>query len=250
MSECYEKLLDIVWKLSYDWYQGIDEVSTMDRNIQQIMELFLHDPFWAIGKVKTPDKARLQQFAASYRLPEDYIKLLSITDGFVLFGAGDYRIDDIGFVLEWHEPRTDAGFVEQVLEIGYFMDYALLINQNESQTSSYLYAGDACSLTEFIRIGTITDFFNGLIASKGEIPFWNTEGQELFDFSEDHLSVNPGILEVPARGRTVISRRPYYPTEEEIRVNGSTKAVIVTYSNGIEEKFFLRNEDGFGADVE
>ena len=222
----------------------------MNRNIEQIMELFLHDPFWEIGKVKTPDKTQLQQFAASYHLPEDYVRLLSITDGFVLCGAGDYCIDDIACVLAWREPRKDAGLLEQALQIGYFMDYDLLINMKESQTDSYLYAGISCSLTDFVRIGTITDFFNGLIASKGDIPFWEEQGQELFDFLEDHLSANPGILEVPARGRTVISRCPYEPSEEEIRINGRNKAVIVMYSNGTEEKLFLLDEaeNGVGRD--
>ncbi len=222
----------------------------MKRNIRQIMELFLHDPFWEIGKVRTPDKAQLQQFTEQYHLPEDYVELLSITDGFVLFHAGDYCINDIEYILEWREPMIDAGLLEQVLEIGYFMEYTLLINLNESQTSSYLYAGDHDSMKDFIRIGTITDFLNGLIESKGEIPFWEERGQELFDFSEENLAVNPGILEVPARGRTIVSRRPYQLTEEEIRVNGNRKAVIVTYSNGTEEKIVLWDEEknGVGRD--
>ena len=230
----------------------------MNRNIEQIMELFRSDPFWELDELKTPDKAQLEKFTALYNLPEDYVKLLSITDGFVLFHAGDYAIHDMAFVSECRQLNIDTGLLEQVLEIGYFTDYTLLINRKESQTSTYLYAGNSCSMKEYVRIGTITDFLNGLIASKGEIPCWKdceTEGLqnwdgELFDFSQDNLYLNQGILEVPARGYTIVSRQPYEPTEEEIRVNGNGKAVLLTYSNGIQEKWFLRDEETSNVDMD
>ena len=213
------------------------------RNIDEIMDLFLHDPFWEIGLVKTPDQAKLHHFAQSYCLPEDYLKLLSISDGFVLFHGGDFRINDIGWTLECkNNPEYQAGFVDDVLEVGCFLEQNLLLNQRESHTSSYLYAGDCCSFTDYVRIGTITDFLNGFIEAKGEVPFWETRDRELFDFSADNLHMNPGILEAPARGRTVVSIRPYYPSEEEIRVNGLKHAVIIEYSNGMKETIFLHED--------
>lgn len=214
----------------------------MARNIEEIMELFQSDPEWGLAKLAPPDKASLLELQKTYPLPEDYLKLQSITDGFVLFHAGDYRIDDLKFVLQDYKKGDppNMGLIDSVLTVGYIMDYYLVINQRESHTDSYLYAGDCCSAEDYVRVGTITDFLNALIESKGEMPFWQIKGRELFDFSTDNLSLNPGVLEVPARGRTIVSTRPYDPSPEEIRVSGLNRAVTVTYSNGTEKTFFLR----------
>lgn len=215
-------------------------VRNMALNIEQILDLLLKDPFWEVPRLNPPEPAVLESFIHTYRLPEDYVRLLAATDGLTLFQAGDYRIDRMEEITQWKKnPWYSSDYLEDILVVGYFMDYYLVINQRESATSSYLYAGIACSLRDYVRVGTITDFLNGLIKSKGEIPFWETEDQELFDFSADSLPQNPGILDVPARGRTIVSKRPYIPSEEEVRVSESRNAVIVAYSNGTEETFFL-----------
>ena len=212
----------------------------MARNIEQIMELFQSGPEWGMSKLSPPDKASLLELQKTYPLPEDYVKIQSVTDGFVLFQAGDYRMNDLKFILKTRSwVPYNLGLMDSVVTVGYFMGYDIVINQRESRTASYLYAGDSGS--DFIRIGTITDFFNGLIESKGELPFWESKGQELFDFSADNLPQNPGVLEVPARGRRIVSTRPYYPSPEEIHRNGLDRVVTVEYSNGTETIFFLRD---------
>lgn len=148
-----------------------------------MIDELMHNSFWGIDKIKTPDPVLFNNFKTAYRLPEDYTQLLSVTDGFVLFQAGDYEIYDIDWVLQYkNEPKYSSGLQKDILCIGYFMEYELMINQKESHTGSYLYAGFASSPDDYVRIGTITDFLNGLIHSKGEIPFWEIEGQEKYRF--------------------------------------------------------------------
>lgn len=72
----------------------------MARNIEQIMELFQSGPEWGMSKLSPPDKASLLELQKTYPLPEDYVKIQSVTDGFVLFQAGDYRMNDLKFILK------------------------------------------------------------------------------------------------------------------------------------------------------
>ena len=78
-------------------------------NIDEIMQLFQREPFWGLDKVKRPEPALLERFVSQYDLPEDYIRLLSISDGFVLFHAGDYRISDISWTVECYTNPVYGG---------------------------------------------------------------------------------------------------------------------------------------------
>lgn len=160
----------------------------MAKTIKEIMDLFLNDPQWEIGKVKKPDPREYADFISRYTLPEDYKELLSITDGFVLYHAGDYRVDEIAWILQVKNNPVYGGtdWKDEILLIAHFMDHYLYIDQSKSDSSRYLYAGDCCS-PETVCVGTITDFFNGLIdvtAQYGEnvsFPFWETEGKPIFN---------------------------------------------------------------------
>lgn len=155
-------------------------------HINEIINEFLQNPFWNIGKVQAVDEKKYHQFITDFHLPADYMEMMSMTDGFVLFQAGDYRISDIHWVLECkYNKKYDCGFRDEILDIGYFLGYRLLLNQKESD-SSYLYAGDACLADEYVCVGTITDFFNGWIETKGEeLPFWPVEGQTKYNFQAE-----------------------------------------------------------------
>lgn len=162
------------------------------KNIGEIVDTFLQDPAWGIDNVKQPEKKTLDSFKNTHDLPEDCIELLSKTDGFVLFHAGDYRMSDISWIMECRNDQTyGMRFQKEILEVGYFMEYNLVINLSQSHTQQYLYAGFACENDDFVCIGTITDFFNGFIAHAEtdkygdltvNIPFWETENREKFDF--------------------------------------------------------------------
>lgn len=155
-------------------------------NIKQIIDEFLENPFWEILNLKTPDQNLLNDFISNYKLPEDYIEFLSLTNGLIFFNAGDFAFNDIDWILEKkYNKKYNSGFKEEILIVGYFMGYELLIDQKESRTQNYLYAGDACTPDNYVKIGTITDFLNGFIQSKGEIPFWEINGKQKFNIMQD-----------------------------------------------------------------
>lgn len=164
----------------------------MARTIKEIMELFLTDPQWGIGKVRKSEPRGYQDFLSRYTLPKDYQELLSITDGFVLYHAGDYHIYDMAWAsaVKSNPAYANEDQKDEVLEIGYFMDYYLYIDQKKSASSQYLYAGDSCS-TKTVCVGTITDFLNGLIEGTERygadflpFPFWETEGKPIYKITK------------------------------------------------------------------
>ncbi len=165
-------------------------------NIDEIMQLFQREPFWGLDKVKRPEPALLERFVSQYDLPEDYIRLLSISDGFVLFHAGDYRISDISWTVECYTNPVYGGgtFVDSILEVGMFMENSLLLDQSRSHTANYLFIGDADSTDHYLCVGTITDFLNQLIEEKGEIPFWEAGQTELFSFGAPEPPPSPDAM--------------------------------------------------------
>lgn len=62
----------------------------MNWTIEQIMHEFQHNPIWGMDNQKTPDSKKLEVLKHTYRLPPDYAKMLSFSDGFVLLHRGDY----------------------------------------------------------------------------------------------------------------------------------------------------------------
>lgn len=154
----------------------------MKKTIKEIMIEFKQNMFWGLDKVQVPDKSKVNDFISMYAIPDDIKNLLSITDGFVLFNAGDYMIYDIDRILDFRD-KYGTDYINEALDIGYFMGYELLINQNESHTQNYLYVGDACSLDQYVCVGSLTDFLNGFIDVRGEyFPFWEVDEKKYVSF--------------------------------------------------------------------
>lgn len=154
----------------------------MNLSIEQIIGELSTNPFWQIRAVATPDKGKLTAFFQAHPFPKDFQTLLSYSDGFVLFQAGDYRISNLDWILSCkYDPKYKSNFRSMFWEIGYFMGYNLIIDETKSNTDQYLYVGDADVLDNYVKLGTITYFFNGFIKSKGEVPFWKTEGVEKYN---------------------------------------------------------------------
>ena len=65
------------------------------KNIHEIMSLLENDSFWELCNTHSADPELLRKFTDKYDLPEDYLDLLNITDGFKLFHAGDYTMRNI-----------------------------------------------------------------------------------------------------------------------------------------------------------
>lgn len=140
--------------------------------------------FLGVQKTKTSDDDVVRAFADNFALPRDYKDLLKFTDGFVLFHAGDYAVYDISFVIELKKGGIyKPDFKDEMLTIGYFMGYNLLLNQSEIHTKNYLYAGDACSYNQYVSVGSLTDFLNGFIDTRGEyFPFWEVDDTKYISF--------------------------------------------------------------------
>lgn len=153
------------------------------KNIHEIMSLLENDSFWELCNTHSADPELLRKFTDKYDLPEDYLDLLNITDGFKLFHAGDYTMNDMAWTLEVAEKYHD-GWCENVLEIGYFMDNVLLIDLNKTHTDQYLFVGPSCVTDGFVCVGTVTDFLNGLIENHGDVPHWMACGTGPYDFGE------------------------------------------------------------------
>lgn len=156
----------------------------MKKNIHEIMKEFFKNSFWGLDNIKVPDYDAVKAFTDNFALPYDYKELLTITDGFVLFNAGDNIVYDTGYISELKKGGPYiSDFKDEILNIGYFMGYELLINQNESSTPNYLYVGDACSFDQFVCVGSLTDFLNGFIDIKGEyFPFWEVDEKNYVSF--------------------------------------------------------------------
>ena len=151
-------------------------------DIKQLLEFFTINPFWGIDSIKECNPNSYQDFTTIYHLPNDYIQLLTITDGFVLFHSGDFIIYDIAQVLKYNtDPLYSNNFKDSILHIGFFLERNIVIDQRKADTDYYLFAGDCCSTDEFVCLGTITDFLNGLARTLGKIPFWD-EGGPYWDF--------------------------------------------------------------------
>ena len=159
----------------------------MKRNMKEVMNEFIENPFWGLSSTITPDHDTVRAFTDNYVLPHDYKELLTITDGFVLFHAGDYSVYDICFIVELKKGGIGKpDFKDEMLTIGYFMGYYLLLNQNESHTENYLYAGDAYYYDQYVCVGSLTSFLNGFIDTKGEyFPFWEVDEKNYVSFSKE-----------------------------------------------------------------
>lgn len=154
----------------------------MNLTIEGIIKELFENPFWQVDLTKPPDTGKLSEFFQKHSFPNDFQTLLYHSDGFVLFQAGDYRISDLDWILTCkYNPKYKTDLRNEFWDIGYFMGYSLVIDETKSNTNRYLYVGDSCFLDEYILFGTITDFFNGLIESRGEIPFWKTEGVKKYN---------------------------------------------------------------------
>lgn len=155
----------------------------MNWTIEQIMHEFQHNPIWGMDNQKTPDSEKLEVFKHTYRLPPDYVKMLSFSDGFVLLHGGDYLISAIDWVLECkHNKQYNAGYRDEILRVGCFLESDLIINQKEAGTDSYLYAGYANGIGDYVRVGTMTDFLNGFLEAKGNVPFWEMKNAKKYNF--------------------------------------------------------------------
>jgi len=159
----------------------------MEKDIQRIMIEFAENSFWGLSKMKTPDYDVVRAFIDRFALPHDYKELLKITDGFVLFESGDNIIYDMSYIVEIKKGGMYMpDFKDEMLDIGYFMGYELLINQNESHTDNYLYAGDANSYHQYVCVGSLTSFLNGFIDTKGEyFPFWEVDEKNYINFERE-----------------------------------------------------------------
>lgn len=154
----------------------------MNLTIEQIIKELSTNPFWEISSVTPPDERKLAAFFQAHPFSKDLQTLLSYSNGFVLFQAGDYQISSLEWILSCkYDPKYKSDLRDEFWKIGYFMGYNLVIDETKSNTNQYLYVGDAYVLDDYIKAGTVTDFFNGFIASKGEIPFWKTEGVKKYN---------------------------------------------------------------------
>lgn len=154
----------------------------MNLSIEEIIKELFGNPFRQVDLAKAPDTGKLSEFFRKHPFPDDFQTLFYHSDGFVLFEAGDYRISDLDWILTCkYDPKYKIDFRNEFWDIGYFMGYSLVIDETKSNINKYLYVGDSCFFDEYVMLGTMTDFFNGFIASKGEIPFWKTEGVKKYN---------------------------------------------------------------------
>lgn len=143
-------------------------------DIKQVLELLIGNDFWGVDKLKPCNLDLYHKFTTAHHLPKDYKQLLSVTDGFVLFHAGDFIIYDMDWIFKCEKKtKYSNDYIKPILNIGYFMERNLVIDQRKANTKNYLFAGNCHSTDEFVCLGTITDFFNGFIQNKGEVPFWD-----------------------------------------------------------------------------
>lgn len=157
--------------------------------IKEIIQTFSSDPFWEFKTVDPMEDGLYKQFQKKLSPPEDFMDMLSLTNGFILF-MGDYHFNSLSQILEYNAPPS--GFRPGIMYIGTFHDLALVIDLKKSRTQEYLYVGPTCSTWPFACTGTITDFLNDvLLARDGSIPRWCTpwEGE---DFAEDWPPATPG----------------------------------------------------------
>lgn len=156
-------------------------------NIRELINLFRTDPFWQFSSHDIFDPSqvhRRQQYQAAYGpLPEDYLEIFSICDGFAL-RRGDHRIEEMDMVAYMRNYPGNS-LLPNMLEIGMSQDSVLMIDRDRSHTPSYLFIGPSCTLEGFDSIGTITDFFNAVVENHGNVPEWMATGMGPFSFRED-----------------------------------------------------------------
>ena len=114
----------------------------MARNIEQIMELFQSGPEWRMSKLSPPDKASLLELRRLIPCRRT-MSNQSVTDGFVLFQAGDYRMNDLKFILKTRSwVPYNLGLMDSDSDGGVF--YGLrYCHQPKGKAAQrpYLYAG-------------------------------------------------------------------------------------------------------------
>lgn len=81
-----------------------------------------------------------------------------------------------------HNKQYNAGYRDEILRVGCFLENDLIINQKEAGTDSHLYAGYANGIDDYVRVGTVTDFLNGFLEANGNVPFWEMKNAEKNNF--------------------------------------------------------------------
>lgn len=114
-------------------------------------------------------------------LPQQYIQLLTYSNGIVFFDSGDYAIYSFE---EAVENQKALEYPEDILPIGYFLGDTLVMNCKEFQNNNYLYAGSSILKDEFISLGmNMNQFIEKMLLCNCACFWQEIECDKYYDFT-------------------------------------------------------------------
>ena len=157
-------------------------IKTFDSIIKKPLRVYIGDGDIEELSITINPKISMEKFDKyNLPLPLQYKELLAYSDGLTFFNSGDYTLYSLDDAVEY---RDALEFKQNVLPIGYFLGETILLNCEEIEKETYLYAGSSICKDEFVALNLdIKGFLEKLLLNNCNCFWLEKEDVLYYDFS-------------------------------------------------------------------